>query len=85
MVSENSENNYNFYENTDSCEVNSSDTGPHCLFQKPQSTIVCNRVQYSYHCKSIKGLNHLHPSADENYDNDTYLYGILMLCFKEEN
>ncbi|CAN6864156.1 unnamed protein product, partial [Brassica oleracea] len=30
--------------------------------------------------KSIKGLNHLCQSADKNYDNGTYFYGILMLC-----
>ncbi|CAN6889609.1 unnamed protein product [Brassica oleracea] len=36
--------------------------------------------QYFLHHKSIKGLTHLRQSADGNYDNGTYLYGILMLC-----
>lgn len=36
--------------------------------------------QYFYHRKSIKRLNHLHQSANGNYDKDTYLYGILMFC-----
>jgi len=42
--------------------------------------------QYFFHYKSIKGLDHLHQSANGNYDNSPYLYGILILCrrnFKE--
>ncbi|KAG5394080.1 hypothetical protein IGI04_024043 [Brassica rapa subsp. trilocularis] len=37
----------------------------------PRDHYICGLLQYFQHRKSIKGLNHLHQSADGNYDNET--------------
>ncbi|KAF8096736.1 hypothetical protein N665_0302s0010 [Sinapis alba] len=36
--------------------------------------------QYFIHENTILGLFHLKKSAENSYDNGTYIYGILMLC-----
>ena len=46
----------------------------------PEAHYIEGLNQYFFQHKSIKGFNHLHQSAYLNYDNDTYLYGKLILC-----
>ena len=46
----------------------------------PRDHYIQGLLQYFQHCKSIEGLNHLRQSANGNFDNGTYIYGMLMLC-----
>ncbi|KAF2563685.1 hypothetical protein F2Q70_00018105 [Brassica cretica] len=60
---------------------NFSDLKNECLVAgNPRAHYIEGLLQYFQCRKSIKGLDHLRQSADGNYDNGTYIYGILMLC-----